>query len=287
MIALTDLMPLQDRDTEASRLENSQYKKTGSLEDLADSLENLGQLNPLIVRWDDGLKKYRVLAGNRRYWAARKAKLPALRCRKYEGPEAALEHVIAFVENANRREESPWTLALKLAAAEKAGISRKQLEAFCGKSKGTISDLIYATRMPEEYRQRLEKGENLFKVVQERRQAQREAEKARRLVTEQPTVADENDREPLPGPVPLSENDQEQERNDFPSDDQQQTSPATTNHSEPPPYRHEYYCFSFGELTIVVGGAKKKEPPTNNVLLALKRAYEAIESKQRTEGGSK
>jgi ParB family chromosome partitioning protein len=81
---------------------------TESLERLAESLRTRGQLQPIRVRWDEGRGTYVIIAGERRWRAARMAGLPTLRCVIQEGP-ASPEELLALqlIENALREDLRP------------------------------------------------------------------------------------------------------------------------------------------------------------------------------------
>src|SRR3954469_16325671 len=57
------------------------------LADLAESMKARGQLQPIRVRWDEGLGKWVVIAGERRLRAARMAGLPTLVCIEAPKPQ--------------------------------------------------------------------------------------------------------------------------------------------------------------------------------------------------------
>jgi ParB family chromosome partitioning protein len=79
-----------------------------SLERLAESLRTRGQLQPIRVRWDEGKGTYVIIAGERRWRAARMAGLSTLRCVVQEGP-ASPEELLALqlIENALREDLKP------------------------------------------------------------------------------------------------------------------------------------------------------------------------------------
>src|SRR5262249_9497369 len=162
VVPVADLIVTQHRDEgEKGRVR---------LVNLGRSMRLLGQLYPLIVSLVLAAGKYRVLAGNRRTAAARLQGIATLRCRVFNGPDEALPNVIAAVENAHREQEPPWSLAQKLRDALRAGYDQRHLAEMFQKSKGAVSELLYAAlKLPAAYQRRIEKGENLYKVVAEHR----------------------------------------------------------------------------------------------------------------------
>jgi ParB family chromosome partitioning protein len=78
------------------------------LQDLADSIRDRGLLQPIRVRWDEGREKYIVIAGERRWRAARMAGLDRLTCvvTEEEMAEAEILHD-QLVENCIRADLQP------------------------------------------------------------------------------------------------------------------------------------------------------------------------------------
>jgi ParB family chromosome partitioning protein len=92
-----------------------------SLARLAESLRTRGQLQPIRVRWDEGRGAYVVLAGERRWRAARMAGLAELQCVIHDGTPTADERLaLQLVENALRDDLKP---------VEQARAYRKLMEA--------------------------------------------------------------------------------------------------------------------------------------------------------------
>src|SRR6266542_1713610 len=55
---------------------------------------------------------------------------------------------------------------MKIRAAKKAGCTRGELKQYLpGKTKGTISELLYAANLTGEWWAKIEQGENVYKVV--------------------------------------------------------------------------------------------------------------------------
>jgi hypothetical protein len=163
-------------------------------------------LQPLVVRWDDGEKKYRVLAGRRRFFASLEARakheakqielaaqgkpkegpiFTELPCLALEGPmNKGQEVVVSIIENAYRLDEEPAEKALHLKEAYEEGLTYEDLMNCYGiGSKGTISELLWAAEnlTPEELQScrrqevtvnnvpRTKPGKSLFKLVREKK----------------------------------------------------------------------------------------------------------------------
>lgn len=69
------------RDTSQPR----EHFSESEMDDLIESITARGVLQPIRVRWDDSLAKYVIVAGERRFRAARQAGLKAIPCVIHEG----------------------------------------------------------------------------------------------------------------------------------------------------------------------------------------------------------
>ncbi len=134
--------------------------------ELADSLVRHGQLYEGISILDPETGKDQLYAGNRRHKAAEFAGLTHFRTRRYTGDKKYLGPIISLLENALRKAEPPKSLVMKIRAAKKAGCTRGELKQYLpGKTKGTISELLYAANLTGEWWAKVEQGENVYKVV--------------------------------------------------------------------------------------------------------------------------
>jgi ParB family chromosome partitioning protein len=129
-----------------------------SIETLAASLADAGVVQPLIVRpLRDG--RYELIAGERRWRAARKAGLqtvPAIV--RDEGEAERLQ--TALIENMAREDLNPVDEARACAAlVEDLGLSKKELARRLGRSRPSISNLIRLLDLPDEALDLLVSGE--------------------------------------------------------------------------------------------------------------------------------
>src|SRR6185312_3212783 len=93
-----------------------------ALADLAASLKDRGQLQPIRVRWDEGSGRWLIVAGERRWRAAQMAGMTAMLCVEAKGaqtPDDILEDQL--VENCLRADLAP----LEQARAFKALVDRR------------------------------------------------------------------------------------------------------------------------------------------------------------------
>lgn len=118
-----------------------------SLNDLAESVKEHGVLQPIIVaRHGD---KYRIIAGERRWRAARQAglnKIPALV--RELSDQAQLE--IALIENIQREDLTPLEMATSfLKLQDQFNLSAADIGKRVGKAKSTISNVKRLLKLPD------------------------------------------------------------------------------------------------------------------------------------------
>jgi ParB/RepB/Spo0J family partition protein len=88
-------------DLEADPQQGRKRYDTAALEGLAKSIRECGVLEPILVAPKDGAGKHRIIAGERRWRAARLAELEAVPCIVREGGRPALDQL---VENFQRED---------------------------------------------------------------------------------------------------------------------------------------------------------------------------------------
>jgi ParB family chromosome partitioning protein len=129
-----------------------------SIERLAASVADAGVVQPLIVRpLVDG--QYELIAGERRWRAARRAKLetvPAL----IRTQDDAERLQTALIENMAREDLNPIDEARACAAlVDDLGLSKEELARRLGRSRGAISNLIRLLDLPDEALELMVAGE--------------------------------------------------------------------------------------------------------------------------------
>jgi len=122
-----------------------------ALEELAASIREHGVLQPILVR-PTGRDHYQLVAGERRWRAARRAGLPTIPALIEElDDDAALE--IAVIENLQREDLSPLeeaTMYEKMVTEH--GYSIRKLAQKLGKDKGYLENRLRLADAPEEIR---------------------------------------------------------------------------------------------------------------------------------------
>jgi ParB family chromosome partitioning protein len=129
-----------------------------ALTSLAASLEERGVLQPVLVRPLPG-GRYELIAGERRWRAARLARLatiPAI-VRRHDDT-ASLE--LAVIENMAREDLNPLDEARAcLALVDELGLTREQVGRRVGRSRVAVSNLIRLLDLPDDTLELLERGD--------------------------------------------------------------------------------------------------------------------------------
>ena len=169
-----------------------------AIDRLAASLKARGQLQPCRVRWDSGREKWVIIAGERRWRAARRAGLTTLQCIEARGPatpEDLLEDQV--VENCVREDLKPIEQAHAYRTLmQRRGWSYSELSDFLHISKGTIAKALALLDLPEAVQDLVERGELAPKAAYEISRLgdqDSQVELARQVVAEKLTVAETTD----------------------------------------------------------------------------------------------
>jgi ParB family chromosome partitioning protein len=135
-----------------------------SLADLVDSIRAQGVVQPIVVRPLDepderGVRRYEIIAGERRWRAAQQAGLrdiPAVVRRVPD--EAAI--AMALIENIQRENLNPLEEARALERLiSEFGLTHQQAAEAVGRSRAAVSNLLRLLELPEEVCDRLAKRE--------------------------------------------------------------------------------------------------------------------------------
>jgi ParB family transcriptional regulator, chromosome partitioning protein len=124
---------------------------------LADSIRARGVLQPVLVRPLVG-GRYELIAGERRWRAAKMAELESLPAivRRHDDA-ASLE--LALIENMAREDLNPVEEARACAAlVEELGLSREEVGLRVGRSRVAVSNLIRLLELPDEALELIERG---------------------------------------------------------------------------------------------------------------------------------
>ena len=129
------------------------------LRELAESLREHGVLQPILVRPLPG-GRYELVAGERRWRAARLAgldRMPAV-VRSAAEDDERLE--LALIENMARQDLNPVEAARACAAlVDEFGLTKEEVGRRVGKSRVAISNLVRLLELPDEVLAMLESGQ--------------------------------------------------------------------------------------------------------------------------------
>ena len=127
-----------------------------AIAELATSIQEHGIIQPLIVRKADN--GYELVAGERRWRAARKADLEKVPCiiREFSDEENAL---IAIIENMQREDLNPIEEAEGLERMMKEyGLTQEEVSKSVSKSRPYITNSLRLLKLPEDIRNKVSDG---------------------------------------------------------------------------------------------------------------------------------
>jgi ParB family chromosome partitioning protein len=129
-----------------------------TLEDLAESIKSQGIIQPIVLRPLKG-NKYEIVAGERRWRAARLAGLQEIPALIRDIPdEAAI--AVALIENIQRENLNAIEEAMALhRLSQEFSLTHQQIAGIVGKSRATISNLLRLLTLPLEIKDMVERGE--------------------------------------------------------------------------------------------------------------------------------
>jgi len=130
-----------------------------ALDNLAASIREHGVLQPLLVS-EDGEGGYLILAGERRWRAARRAGLERLPAVIREQVDDARELEIALVENLQRRDLTPLEEARAFQQLRMTqGLSQSEIASRVGLERSTITNSLRLLKLSEKIQDLIESGE--------------------------------------------------------------------------------------------------------------------------------
>lgn len=142
-------IPLKDIDINQSQPRKAFDEQ--SLQELAQSIREVGLLQPILVT--EHRNRYRIVAGERRFRAARLAGLTAVPCivREFTANE---QMEAALVENLQREDLNAIEEAQAVQALmQAAGYTQEQVAQRLGKSRPAVANLLRLLALPEAIQQ--------------------------------------------------------------------------------------------------------------------------------------
>ena len=138
------------RDIRPNPAQPRKYFDPNGIEELAESIRSHGIIQPLVVRQSG--KVYEIVAGERRWRAARAADLAKVPCliREFTDEENML---VAIIENMQREDLNPIEEAEGLEQMIKTfGLTQEEVSRSVGKSRPYITNSLRLLRLPDSVR---------------------------------------------------------------------------------------------------------------------------------------
>ncbi|MBE6175257.1 MAG: ParB/RepB/Spo0J family partition protein [Rikenellaceae bacterium] len=127
-----------------------------ALEELADSIKQLGLIQPITVKRDGD--KYIIISGERRWRAAERAGLKVLPAYIREVDDTTL-HAMALVENIQREDLNAIEISLGMQRlVEECGLTQEALAERLGKKRSTVANYLRLLNLPEEIQFAIKSG---------------------------------------------------------------------------------------------------------------------------------
>ena len=119
-----------------------------ALEELADSIRQLGLIQPITVKREG--EKYIIISGERRWRASAKAGLESVPAYIREVDDTTL-HAMALVENIQREDLNAIEISLGMQRlVEECGLTQEALAERLGKKRSTVANYLRLLNLPDE-----------------------------------------------------------------------------------------------------------------------------------------
>lgn len=145
-------------DIEPNRKQPRKTFDEEPLEALADSIKTHGVIQPILVSPTDN-ETYRIIAGERRWRAAKLAGLKTVPCivREYKDREIS---ELALVENLQREDLNPLEEAEGYQnLMDEFGLTQEEISARVGKSRSAVANALRLNNLPPEVKKMVTSGE--------------------------------------------------------------------------------------------------------------------------------
>lgn len=142
-LRISDIEPRRDQPRKTFERE--------ALQALADSIAVYGVLQPIIVRENADFEgTYEIIAGERRWRAAKMAGLSEIPAVVFDGDELKATQV-ALIENIQREDLNPVEEAMGYGALiDRFGLTQEQVAKQVGKSRPAVANMLRLLDLPEE-----------------------------------------------------------------------------------------------------------------------------------------
>jgi ParB family transcriptional regulator, chromosome partitioning protein len=131
----------------------------GDLAELTASIKEKGVLEPLLVKPSKLSGRWMIIAGERRWRAAREAEIREVPCIEMDVDDRAVAE-IALIENMQRKDLTAWEEADGLAAlCERFGYTHEEVARKVGKSRSTVTEAMSIATLPESIREQCRRAD--------------------------------------------------------------------------------------------------------------------------------
>lgn len=131
---------------------NQPRRHFGDLSEMVASIKEKGILEPILVRYFEG--KYQIIAGERRYQAARLAGLRHLPCIEVDVDSRGMLE-ISLIENLQRKDLTPFEEAAAIQRlCDQFRYTHEEIARKLGKSRTVITEALSLNRMPADVQER-------------------------------------------------------------------------------------------------------------------------------------
>ncbi len=138
-------------------------KSFGDLSDMVASVKEKGILEPILVRTLDG--KYQIIAGERRYQAAKLAGLQRVPCIEVDVDNRGMLE-ISLIENLQRKDLTPFEESAALQRlCDQFRYTHEEVARKLGKSRTVITESLSLNRLPEEIQERCRQADIVSKSM--------------------------------------------------------------------------------------------------------------------------
>jgi len=137
---LSGVLEVDINRVEPNKDQPRKYFEDAALQELSDSIQNYGIIQPLLVKKEDGY--FSIIAGERRWRAARMAKLSKVPIiiKEYNDIEVLQ---VALIENIQRADLNPLEEALSYKRLlEEYGLTQEEIAQKVGKSRSNIANML-------------------------------------------------------------------------------------------------------------------------------------------------
>jgi ParB family chromosome partitioning protein len=156
----------------------------GDLTELTASIAEKGVLEPLLVKPSRETGRWMIIAGERRFRAARAAGLTEVPCVEMDIDAGSIAE-IALIENMQRKDLTVWEEADGLLAlCERFGYTHEEVARKVGKSRSTVTEALSIAAIPADVREICREGDVSAKSMLLQIVRQPDDEGMRRLATQ-------------------------------------------------------------------------------------------------------